>query len=795
MQELLNRSSVIIGLVTVLICLFALTYPAGSASIPSEVLSPVVGDLEVVSSLEQCSGTKWCFNQYKSGGHAPGGGICQADDTYAWDANLNTPNFDSDVGKPVYAVEQGVVAQTYGDCINAGGSYGQLLIEHDFQGNTWWSGYLHLRDIQVTTGQSVDENTLLGYISNTSLESIPNHLHLVVYKGENSRGKLVSFDANIVTRNFSPKFNSGDYVQTTADLHLRTNPEIDDNIITTIPSSNTGQVVDDENNGIFADGYCWWHVQFGSDNGWCAEDWLEKIKLPIRQPSVSGIFYPSDPSELRDMVDKILESAKKVEVEGRILALVVPHDKMIYSGSVAAESFKQLEGREEIKTVVIVGPSHYIAFGGISVYPEGYFKTPLGLVEIDSTLAREIINMDAMIRYYSPAHEREHAIEVELPFIQRINEKAKIVPMVVGSQSSKAIQVLESIFTHILSREDTILVMSVDLSYYHPYEQAVKLDKAGLVAIEKLDAREFLEKVNSDETEVDNPAGIMAMLMAAESLGGHASLLKYANSGDVTGDKSAVVGYGAVMVTLPPKEEIKLDDASRKELLKIARLSIEEYLKSGNIPKLKPQHSELLKKSGAFVILEKAGNLRGCIGYTQAIMPLYETVTRAAIAAATQDTRFKPVSKEELKQLEISISVLSPLRRIENVNEIEVGKHGLVIRKGGHSGLLLPQVATEEGWDRITFLRHTCLKAGLPFDAWMDKETEIYVFTADTFSEKEFPPLIWDINSDGIIDILDLVVVGQHFGESPPKESRADVNKDGKVDILDLISVGRHFGE
>lgn len=188
----------------VFICFLAVlaiyTTPARSASIPSEILSPVVGDLEVVSSVEQCSNTKWCFNQHRSGGHVPGGGIGQADDTYAWDVNLNTPTFDSDEGKPVLAVAEGVVSQTYGGSINAGGSYGQLLIEHNFQGNTWWSGYLHLRDIQVTPGQSVDKDTLLGYISNISPDPIPNHLHFVVYKGENTRGGLISFDVNINAR-------------------------------------------------------------------------------------------------------------------------------------------------------------------------------------------------------------------------------------------------------------------------------------------------------------------------------------------------------------------------------------------------------------------------------------------------------------------------------------------------------------------------------------------------------------------------------------------------------------------
>jgi hypothetical protein len=165
-----------------------------------EVLSPVMGDLEVVSSLEDCSGTKWCFNQHKGSGHGPGQGICRADDTYAWDINLNSPDFDSDKGKPVFAVAEGTVSPTYGGCTNAGGSYGQVLIEHTYQGRSWWSGYLHLTSIQVTPGQAVDASTLIGYISNTSPDPIPNHLHFVVYTGENAPAKLASFDTTIVAR-------------------------------------------------------------------------------------------------------------------------------------------------------------------------------------------------------------------------------------------------------------------------------------------------------------------------------------------------------------------------------------------------------------------------------------------------------------------------------------------------------------------------------------------------------------------------------------------------------------------
>jgi tetratricopeptide (TPR) repeat protein len=192
---------------TLVVLIFTVVFALASGvsaqgdGLPSQVLSPVDGPIEVVSTLGDCSNTQWCFNQHQTGGHVAGGGICGADDTYAWDANLNTPSHDSDYNQPVYAVAPGIVTQTFGGCRNAEdpGSYGQVLIEHDYQGTTWWSGYLHLYNIQVSKGQNVTQDTVIGYVSHIGASNV-NHLHFAVYTGENSRSMLKSFETQIVPR-------------------------------------------------------------------------------------------------------------------------------------------------------------------------------------------------------------------------------------------------------------------------------------------------------------------------------------------------------------------------------------------------------------------------------------------------------------------------------------------------------------------------------------------------------------------------------------------------------------------
>jgi hypothetical protein len=272
------------------------------------------------------------------------------------------------------------------------------------------------------------------------------------------------------------------------------------------------------------------------------------------------------------------------------------------------------------------------------------------------------------------------------------------------------------------------------------------LDTSGINAIEKLDAEWFLKQIQNGDTEIDAPIAVLAGINLANKYNAKAKLLKYANSGDVTGDKSRVVGYSSIVIYIPEDAEKKgelimeseyLTKEERQKLLEIAKFSIREAVtgKRQFMPDVTEPH--LKENCGAFVTIKERGELRGCIGYIEAVKPLYETVKDVARSAAINDYRFSPVREEELGDIELEISVLTPLKKITDINEIEVGKHGLVIRQGLNSGLLLPQVATEYGWDRDTFLQHTCMKAGLPPAAWKDKSSQIYIFSAEVFGEKE----------------------------------------------------------
>ena len=485
----------------------------------------------------------------------------------------------------------------------------------------------------------------------------------------------------------------------------------------------------------------------------------EGAMTEVRSPVVAGAFYPSDEAALARDVDGYLEAAGAAQLDGELLAIIAPHAGYVYSGGVAGHAYALLKERA-FDTVVVVAPSHRLAFGGASVYGGDGYATPLGVVPVDRELASAIAAASPTLRYEPQAHAAEHSLEVQVPFLQRTLGEFRIVPIVMGSQGEAAVRLLSDAISAAVRAPSgsgrVLLVASTDLSHFHGYDEAVALDSVVLDAVGAFDPEGLLAALSAGKCEACGGGPMATVLLAARALGAdEARVLKYANSGDVFGDRSQVVGYMAAAVTrrvgAPDAEPERrsresgsneepgggLSPGERATLLALAREAIASALGGGPPPRAEPLTAALEAECGAFVTLNKSGRLRGCIGYIRAIAPLHETVAKMAVQAATGDPRFPAVTADELPALDIEISVLSPLREVEDVENIVVGRDGLIVQDALHSGLLLPQVAAEYGWDRETFLEHTCLKAGLPVDAWRRDDVTILSFTAEVFGERD----------------------------------------------------------
>lgn len=462
-------------------------------------------------------------------------------------------------------------------------------------------------------------------------------------------------------------------------------------------------------------------------------------KKELRRPAVAGAFYPGNRFLLQRQVDGFLAEAKKIDLEGELIALIAPHAGYIYSGPVAAYSYKQLEGKN-FDTVILIGPSHHIGFGGASVYNQGPYQTPLGLIEIDSDLANKIIAQDKSIRYIPQAHIREYSLEVQLPFLQRTLKDFKIVPILINNLND--CQILADAVFKSIKGKNVLLIASTDMSHDYPYDVACQMDKRTLEAIEQLDIPKLQRLLANREGKLCGAAAVIVTLQTAKKLGTNKSaILKYANSGDVTGNKAGrIVGYGAVAISKKGEKEMKgvYSKEEREELLKIARDSIKSFLTTRKPPRIETENPKLKQKRGVFVTLRRGETLRGCIGFIEPIFSLYHAISECAISAATKDIRFPPVTEGELPRITIELSVLSPTKRVASVDEIKMGTHGVMVKKGLHHGVFLPQVAEETGWSKEEFLSQLCSgKAGLAPDAWKDRNTEIYIFTVEKFEEEK----------------------------------------------------------
>jgi len=465
----------------------------------------------------------------------------------------------------------------------------------------------------------------------------------------------------------------------------------------------------------------------------------------VRRAVVAGQFYPADPAALQADVDEALATAQVVPIDGDPIAIMAPHAGYVYSGGVAGWAWRQVQGHQ-YDVVVIVAPNHRVAgFKDISVYPAGSYETPLGRVSVDSAVAQALLSADPRITFDPQAHAQEHAVEVQVPFLQRALPGVPMVAVVMGEPTPESAHLLAQALAKALQGKRALLVASSDMTHYPAYDDACRTDAATLEVITRLDPAALWENeqhwlsqgVPNLHCTLCGLGPVTAVEETAAALGANrATVVQYANSGDSpVGDRSQVVGYGAVVFwqgeggspasalpNLTPQptgaDPVPLTAEDRATLLRIARETLTQYLADGRTPYGRrydpPADSPLRTPSAVFVTLrsprkgKENGELRGCIGDVVAQMPLYLAVQRRALSAALEDLRFPPVQADELPGLTIEISVLSPLTPVGHVSEIVVGTHGLLIVSSGRSGLLLPQVPAEQGWDRDEFLRQAC---------------------------------------------------------------------------------------
>ncbi|MFH1459575.1 MAG: AmmeMemoRadiSam system protein B [Candidatus Omnitrophota bacterium] len=464
----------------------------------------------------------------------------------------------------------------------------------------------------------------------------------------------------------------------------------------------------------------------------------------IKKANVSGTFYPAQKQELSDLIDTFLTQTPQLKQPGQLCGLISPHAGLIYSGAVAGYGYSLIRNKN-YKTIIILAPSHYFPLEKAATYQKGSFRTPLGDIPVDEALIEEIITKNKNIVYNPQVFEREHSLEVQLPFLQKSLNNFSLVPILLSNHSLDLYRELAQTLAEVIKEKNDILIIaSSDMSHFHPDEKAKEIDKQTLKLIKNGKAEELFKGSVLKKNELCGLSGVVTLMLTMEKLDAtQIEILHYATSADTTNsDKTRVVGYSSIAFFKPlnkdenKKEKNKmLTQAQKKELIMLAKDSINQYVTSKT--KIIPKTTDILflEPRGAFVTLHKNKKLRGCIGRIIADKPLINVIAETAVEAATGDPRFPPVTKSELPELELEISVLSPLKEITNINEIEVGTHGVIIQKGFNSGLLLPQVATEYGWDREEFLQHTCHKAGLGPNAWREN-AQIYIFSAEVFSEE-----------------------------------------------------------
>ena len=467
----------------------------------------------------------------------------------------------------------------------------------------------------------------------------------------------------------------------------------------------------------------------------------------VRPATQAGRFYESTPRVLSHEVDSLLARHAKgtagydtVATYENVAALIVPHAGYYFSGNVAASAYARLDPERQYKRVFLLGPSHHEWLDGASVNTEvDYYATPIGEVRVDRETALKLTATDSVFSYQPKAHDREHCLEVQLPFLQRrLKVVPPIVPIVISTNDFGKLKLMAEALKPYFT-DDNLFIVSSDFSHYPSYGDACAVDAKTGKAVESGNVEQFIATIEANAhsgirnlaTSACGEFAIITLMLMLDSQY-QVKHIMYQNSGDIDDhDPSRVVGYHSFSILRGVANGFSLNDEEKRILKKIAYESIKDSLEGKRIAvansELYTQNSALKEECGAFVSLHKHGRLRGCIGHFGEDVPLHEVVAEMARAAAFEDPRFMPVTRDELDDLDIEISVLTPMRRIQSLDEFHLHKHGIYIRKGRRSGTFLPQVADEVNWTKEEFVGHCSQdKAGLGWDGWRDAELFVY---------------------------------------------------------------------
>jgi AmmeMemoRadiSam system protein B/AmmeMemoRadiSam system protein A len=466
-----------------------------------------------------------------------------------------------------------------------------------------------------------------------------------------------------------------------------------------------------------------------------------------RQPVAAGRFYSADKETLTNDLIQLFETCVKTTPHFKVRAIISPHAGYVYSGKVAASAFSTIDRNAVYKNIFIIGSSHIMAFEGASVYNTGDYVTPLGKVTVNKEIANTL-KVDKLFNYPVNAHLQEHSLEVQMPFIQYYFKNIPpVIPIIIATNNTGNIKKIAEILKPWFTPEN-LFVISSDFSHYPSYKTANEVDNATASAIVSGDPKKFLDILKKN-SYVDDPglstsmcgwtSGLLLLYLAEGNSNLEFKKIDYCNSGDSRfGNKDEVVGYNAIALfeRNPGKQtsknladEITFTYKEKEQLISLARDNIKSLLyDKKRISVNKENLPEVFKTPlGAFVTLKINGSLRGCIGRFISSEPLYQVVLESSESSAFDDPRFSPLTKEELPKTDIEITVLGPMKKISNIKEIVLGRHGIYIKKDFRSGTMLPQVAIENHWSVEEFLGYTSRdKAGIGWDGWKDADIYIY---------------------------------------------------------------------